>query len=90
MQKQMTEVQEEVKTLEATFEAASAVRVTARGDNLITRIEISPEAVDAQDLEGLEDLLLTAVNGALREVQETAREKLKNVTGGMDLSQLGL
>ncbi len=90
MQQRMAEVQKEVGQLERSFTVADAIKVTARGDNTIVRIEISPAAVDGGDVESLEDLLLTGVNGALREVQEAAKSKMSEVTGGMDLSQFGL
>ncbi len=89
MQERMAEVQEEVKKLEKTYTAGDAVKVTARGDHTITKIEIAPSSVDPEDVEGLEDLVLTAVNGAQREIQETTKNKMSDATGGIDLSQLG-
>jgi DNA-binding YbaB/EbfC family protein len=71
------------------------VKVTANGNQKITGIEIDPEAVDEDDLELLEDLVIAGVNKALEDASEMAQEEMKESMGGMlppgmDLSQLGL
>ena len=71
------------------------VKVTANGNQKITGIEIDPEAVDPDDLELLEDLVIAGVNKALEDASEMAQEQMKEQMGGMlppgmDLSQLGL
>ena len=86
MQSQMAQVQEEIAGIEKQFTAGGgAVEVTARGDHSITNIKIAPSAIDPDDAEGLEDLILTAVNGALDDVKATAEKRMKDVTGGMNL-----
>lgn len=89
MQSQMNQVQEDLSKMEKTFTAGGgAIEVTARGDQSITDISIKPEAVDPDDVEGLEDLLMTAVNGALNEVKSAAEEEMQKVTGGMNMPGL--
>jgi DNA-binding YbaB/EbfC family protein len=86
MQAELNRVQEEVAQLEC--EAASgggAVVAIAAGDQSIKSIKIDPAAVDSEDTEMLEDLILTAVNEALRASQELTAEKMNAVTGGLGL-----
>ncbi|MCF7855572.1 MAG: YbaB/EbfC family nucleoid-associated protein [Candidatus Pacebacteria bacterium] len=89
MQSQMAEIQKEIAAMEKSFSAGGGVvEAVARGDNTLTSITIKPEAVDPDDVEGLEDLILTAVNGALDEVKQAAEEKMSDITGGMSLPGL--
>ena len=88
MQSRMNKLQDEIADMEKTFSAGGAIEVTARGDNSISSIRIKPEAVDPDDVEGLEDLLMTAVNGALNEVKQAAEKEMQSVTGGMNLPGL--
>ncbi|MCW3009721.1 MAG: hypothetical protein JWO90_125 [Solirubrobacterales bacterium] len=91
MQADMAKAQEELKTATVTATAGGGmVTVTATGDQQITAIEIKPEAVDPDDVELLQDLVLAAVNEALRSSQEMAANKMGGLTGGMDLGGLGL
>ena len=88
MQAEMARVQEELGTLEKSFTAGGVVEAVARGDHSLVRIRIKPEAVDPKDVEGLEDLVLTAVNGALTAVREEAEARVKQVTGGLNIPGL--
>ena len=91
MQADMAKAQEELKTATVTATAGGGmVTVTATGDQQITAIEIKPEAVDPDDVELLQDLVLAAVNEALRSSQELAANKMGGLTGGMDLGGLGI
>jgi DNA-binding YbaB/EbfC family protein len=96
MQKKMNAAQEELKDKTVTAEAGGGmVTVTANGAQEITGIEIDPEAVDPDDLELLEDLVIAGVNKALEDASEMAQDEMKKSMGGMlpqgmDLSQLGL
>ncbi|MDR2109009.1 MAG: YbaB/EbfC family nucleoid-associated protein [Coriobacteriales bacterium] len=86
MQAELNRVQEEVAELEC--EASSgggAVSVVVGGDQSVKSIKIDPAAVDPEDTELLEDMILTAVNEALRTSQELAAEKMNAVTGGLGL-----
>jgi DNA-binding YbaB/EbfC family protein len=89
MQEQMARAQEELAT--ETVEASAGggmVRVKATGSGEITEIKIATEAIDPDDPEMLEDLVLAAVNEALRNAQELMQSKLGGSLGG--LGGLGL
>lgn len=82
MQEEIEKVQEAVK--ERTVEATSgggAVRVVVTGGLEVKEIRIDPSAMDPEDPELLADMLVAAVNEALREAQELASQELKKVTG---------
>ena len=84
MQKQMEDMQKELETKE--FEASSgggAVLVKINGKKEVTAINIKPEVVDADDVEMLEDLIMSAVNEALRKVEDESANKMGKITGGM-------
>jgi len=89
LQKEMEKAQEQIAVMTASFSAGGgAVEVIARGDNTICSIRIKPEIIDPADAEGLEDLVMTAVNGALQAVQKQAEKRLKDATGGMAIPGL--
>ena len=86
MQARLAKVQEELETL--TVEASSgggAVKVVATGKQTIESIVIDPGAVDPEDVEILQDMVLAAVNEALGKSQEMVQEKMSAVTGGLKL-----
>ena len=89
MQDEMVKAQAELanERVEASV-GGGMVTVTASGAGEIVGIKISPEAIDPDDPETLEDLVLAGVNEALRNAQELAQSKLGGVTGG--LKGLGL
>ena len=66
------------------------VRVKVSGDLEIKEIKIDPEAVDPEDIDLLQDMVLAATNEAIRSAQELANRKLGGLTGGLDLGGLGL
>ena len=84
MQEQMQKAQEELakETVEATA-GGGAVTVKATGALEITEIKISPQAIDPDDPEMLADLVLAAVNEALRSAQALMESKLGGAMGGM-------
>ncbi|HHY99446.1 MAG TPA: YbaB/EbfC family nucleoid-associated protein [Firmicutes bacterium] len=86
MQADIARVQEQLKdmTCEATA-GGGVVSVTANGHQEIIKIRISPEALDPEDVTMLEDLVLAAVNEALRKSQELAASELGKVAGGVNL-----
>jgi DNA-binding YbaB/EbfC family protein len=92
MQAEMVKAQEELK--EQTVEASSGggmVTVTVSGDLEVKSITIDPEAVDPDDVEMLQDMVLAATNEALRSAQELAAQKMGQATGGLGgLEGLGL
>jgi DNA-binding YbaB/EbfC family protein len=89
MQTQMAQAQEELRetTLEATA-GGGAVRVVVTGAQELRAIEIDPGAVDPEEVEMLQDLILTAVNDAIARSKELERERMASVTGGLGLPGL--
>jgi DNA-binding YbaB/EbfC family protein len=65
------------------------VTVTVSGDLDVKDIRIDPEAIDPEDPDLLQDMVLAAVNEAVRQAKELAASKMGGVTGGMDLGALG-
>src|SRR3954452_10485800 len=91
MQADMAKAQNELK--EEVVEASAGggmVTVKVSGDLEIKEIKIDPEAVDPEDVELLQDMVLAATNEALRSAQELANRKLGGLTGGLDLGGLRL
>ena len=87
LQQQMTKMQEELEARE--FEAAAGmVTVKVNGRKELLSVEIKPEAVDPDDVEMLQDLVLAAVNEALREATETTEREMSKLTGGMSMPGL--
>jgi hypothetical protein len=86
MQTQMAKVQEELadKLVESTA-GGGAVKVTANGHKEIKQVVIDPAAVDPEDVEMLQDLVLVAVNEALRKADELAAQEMGKVTGGLKM-----
>jgi len=86
MQAQIAKMQEELeeKTLEATA-GGGVVKVVVNGRQEFLDIKIDPEAVDPDDVEMLEDLILAAVNEALRKVQDMINQEMGKITGGMNI-----
>jgi len=86
MQREMARVQEELAAASVTGSAGGgAVTVTATGRQEVTAIVIDPSAVDPDDLEMLQDLVVAAVNEALRTARELGESKMAAVTGGLRL-----
>jgi DNA-binding YbaB/EbfC family protein len=90
MQRDMQDAQEALKheTVEGSA-GGGAVTVQISGDLQVKAVRIAPEAVDPEDVEMLGDLVLAAVNEALRAAQELAEQRLGGATGGLDLGALG-
>ena len=89
MQAEMAKAQEQLK--DETVEASAGggmVKVIMSGDMQLREIKISPEAIDPEDPELLQDMVTAAVNEALRAAQELAQSKLGGAVGG--LKGLGL
>ncbi len=89
MQQDMLKMQEELDQM--TVEASSGggmVTVTATAKKEITAIKINPEAVDPEDVEMLEDLILSAVREALSQADKVSAEQMGKITGGMNMPGL--
>lgn len=89
MQEQMLKAQEELgsKTVEGTS-GGGVVTVQMNGHKKLLNIAIKPEAVDPDDVEMLQDLVMTAVNDALTKAEELANSDMGKFTGGMKIPGL--
>ena len=90
MQAEMARVQAEVEALVVeTSAGGGAVRAVVNGRQEVVSVTIEPAAVDPDDVEMLQDLITAAINDGLRQVRDTAAEKMARVTGGLRLPGLG-
>lgn len=89
MQQKMAKLQEEAaeRTAEATV-GGGAVSAVVSGKNQLLSLTIKKEAVDPEDVEMLQDLILSAVNQALSKVQEEMADQMSKVTGGLNIPGL--
>jgi len=89
VQRQMQEVQAQLaaRTVEATS-GGGAVKVVARCDGTICSIKIDPQAINPNDAQLLEDLVLTGVNSALSQAKEISTGEMGKVTSGFSLPGL--
>lgn len=86
MQRQMEESQKELEVKEFTAKAGGgAVEVTVTGKKEVTKVKLSQEVVDPDDIEMLEDLVVAATNEALRMAEDASAEAMNKMTGGMGL-----
>jgi DNA-binding YbaB/EbfC family protein len=86
MQQDMMKTQAELET--RTYSAASgggAVNVTVSGKREVTELALDPDVVDRDDVEMLQDLIITAVNAALKDADDTMNREMGKFTGGMGL-----
>ena len=89
LQKQMLQVQQEIEASKVEFSSGGgAVKVVVSGKMIVESIVIDPDAVDPEDVEILQDLVLSAVNGAIEKAQELASSKMGAVTGGLNIPGL--
>lgn len=89
LQSKMLRLQEELaeKTVETTS-GGGMIRVVANGRQQVLSIEIDKEVVDPDDIEMLQDLVLAAVNDALKKAQEMVAGEMGKLTGGMNIPGL--
>ena len=84
MQKQMEEAQKALEEQEITAKAGGgAVEVTVSGKHEVTKVKLSEEVVDPDDIEMLEDLIMAATNEAMRQVDEATQKSMSQITGGL-------
>ena len=89
IQLELARAQEEIQTMSFTASAGGGmVKATALGSGSIESIEINPEAVDPDDVEMLQDMVLAAVNAALKGVAEAGEQRMASVTGGISIPGL--
>jgi hypothetical protein len=90
MQADMARAQEEIAAAEVQASSGGGmVTVTMSGSLEVKSVRIEPGAIDPDDPELLADLVMAAVNEALRSAQHLASQKMERVTGGLDLGSLG-
>lgn len=95
--KQAQKMQQDIEAKQAQLQemkveavvGGGVVSVVANCANQIEEIKIAPDVVDPDDIEMLQDLVLSAVNEALRKADETAKEEMAKVTGGLGGSMPG-
>ena len=84
MQRQMEERAQELESKEFTAAAGGgAVEVTVTGKKEVSKVKLDPEAVDPDDVEMLEDLIMAATNEALRKADEASAANMAKLTGGL-------
>ena len=84
MQESMLKVQEEIAQLESTRTAGGGmVTATVTGTSMLKSIEIKPDVVDPDDIDMLQDLVVAAVNEALKAAGEKSQSQMSAITGGM-------
>ena len=91
MQQDMAAAQEAVEN--ASFTASvggGVVQATVSGKKELTALTVKPEAVDPEDVEMLQDLVISAVNEALRQAEEAMNSSMQSFTGGLNLPGFGL
>ena len=91
MQEDMTAMQEELETREYDVSAGGGVvNVKINGKKELLSVKISPEVVDPDDIETLEDLIVAAVNEAVKKVEASSSEEMQKITGSMGLGFPGM
>ncbi len=86
MQRQMEENQKEMETTEFSASAGGgAVEVTVTGKREVVKVNLDKDAIDPEDKEMLEDLIMAATNEALRKAEEANEEIMSKMTGGLGL-----
>ena len=96
MMKQAQKMQEELRKMQEELEASSfeatsgggVVKAVVSGKHELTSLTIDPEAVDPEDVEMLEDMVMAAVNEALRTAADTVEREMGKLTGGMGMPGL--
>ena len=89
MQRQVEETTKELEEKEYSASAGGgAVSVTVTGKKTVKALEIKPEVVDPEDIEMLQDLIISAVNEAVNQVEATTESEMSKITGGVSLPGL--
>ena len=84
MQRQMEEAQKAMEEMEVTATAGGgAVEVTVSGKHEVLKVKLSPEVVDPDDIEMLQDLIVAATNEALKQAEDASAQLMGKMTGGM-------
>lgn len=86
MQEQLAQAQESMK--DVTIDASTGggmVKATVNGDLELVSIQIDPDALDPEDVDLLQDMIVAAVNEAIRGVSEVASKQMSSITGGLNI-----
>lgn len=86
MQEQLAQAQESMK--DVTIDASAGggmVKATVNGDLELVSIQIDPDALDPEDVDLLQDMIVAAVNEAIRGVSEVAGKQMSSITGGLNI-----
>ena len=90
LQNEMLKKQEELEKMSFTASAGGGAVTATVANKQITALEIKPEAVDPEDVEMLQDLVVSAVNEALRQAGDAMEQGMNSVTNGLNLGVFGL
>ena len=89
MQRQMEEAQKTIENKEFTATSGGgAVEATVTGKKVLTKLTIDKDAVDPDDVEMLQDMVMAAVNEALNQAETANDELMRGISSGLDLSSL--
>ena len=89
MQQEMAKAQEDVENSSFTASVGGGVvQATVSGKRELTALTIQPDAVDPNDVEMLQDLVISAVNEALRQAESAMDQSMKSITGGLNIPGL--
>lgn len=86
MQEQLAQAQENMKDVTVDASAGGGmVKATVNGDLELVSIQIDPDALDPEDVDLLQDMIVAAVNEAIRGVSEVASKQMSSITGGLNI-----
>ena len=89
MQDEITALQEDIEARDFTATAGGgAVEVTLSGQKIIKSLNLKPEVVDPEDIEMLQDLIISAINEAVNNIETTTETEMSKITGGVSLPGL--
>ena len=89
MQDQITELQEDIEARDFSATAGGgAVEVTITGKKTIKSLTLKPEVVDPEDIDMLQDLIISAINEAVNNIEATTENEMGKITGGVSLPGL--
>ena len=89
MQDEITALQEDIEARDFTATAGGgAVEVTLSGKKIIKSLNLKPEVVDPEDIEMLQDLIISAINEAVNNIETTTEAEMSKITGGVSLPGL--
>jgi len=89
MQKKLLEIQEELKKME--FEASAGggvVKVKVNGEQEVVEVKIEREMIDLSDIEMIEDVIMVAMNDAIKQSKQEVKERMAGLTGGINVPGL--